>query len=264
MHEHHGHPEGLAVDLKRIALLEQRRRILKLFGGAGLLLGGLACGVGGGSGTTPTGGSCSKIPEETGGPYPADGTNGVNALTQTGIVRSDIRTSFGSYSGTAPGVPLDITLSLVAANAACEPLVGYAVYLWHATQDGLYSLYTKQNENYLRGVQESDADGKVTFKTIFPGCYDGRWPHVHFEIFPTLQSATTATSKLSTSQLALPQDVCSEVYGASGYEASVSNLSRVSLDSDNVFRDGYSTQVATVTGAVASGLTASLLMGVNV
>ncbi len=69
----HVHPEGLAADLKRIAWLEQRRRFLQLLGGAGLLFAGAACGAGAGATTTP-GGSCSKIPEETGGPYPGDGT----------------------------------------------------------------------------------------------------------------------------------------------------------------------------------------------
>ncbi len=185
-------------------------------------------------------------------------------LTQSGIVRSDIRSSFGSYSGTAAGLPLDITLSLVSANGSCEPLVGYAVYLWHATQDGLYSMYTKTGENYLRGVQETDADGKVTFKTIFPGCYDGRWPHVHFEVFQNVAQATAATGKLLTSQLALPEDVCREVYATRGYATSTANLAKASLTSDMVFKDSYAQELAEVSGSTAAGLTAKLLMGVDV
>jgi hypothetical protein len=82
-------------------------------------------------------------PSETGGPYPGDGTNGPNVLVQTGIVRSDIRSSFGtSGTTTAPGVPLTVTLQLVNTNANCAPLVGYVVYLWHCDASGRYSMYS--------------------------------------------------------------------------------------------------------------------------
>jgi hypothetical protein len=54
-------------------------------------------------------------------------------------------------------------------------------------------------------VQAADADGKVTFTSIFPACYAGRWPHVHFEVYPALGAATAAGSAIHTSQLALPE-----------------------------------------------------------
>jgi protocatechuate 3,4-dioxygenase beta subunit len=38
-------------------------------------------------------------------------------------------------------------------------------------------------ESYLRGVQVTDSNGQVTFTTIYPACYSGRWPHIHFEVF---------------------------------------------------------------------------------
>ena len=50
------------------------------------------------------------------------------------------------------------------------------------------------NENYLRGVQESDVDGVLRFETIFPGCYPGRWPHIHFEVYPSLADATSVSN----------------------------------------------------------------------
>lgn len=148
-------------------LFQSRRQMLKLLIGAPLV----SCGV-----TVARTGTCSTIPEETAGPYPGDGSNGVNALSQSGIVRRDIRGSFGSLSGTAAGIPLTVKLTLVGSTVSCEPLVGYALYLWHCDRDGSYSLYTIANQNYLRGVQETDANGQVTFTTIFPGCYSGRWP----------------------------------------------------------------------------------------
>ncbi len=137
-------------------------------------------------------------------------------------------------------------------------LAGAAVYLWHATQDGRYSLYTDAQQNYLRGVQEAGADGTVTFTTIFPGAYDGRWPHMHFEVYPTLAEATAAGTPVRTSQLALPEDTCNLVYATSGYEQSVSNMTRTSLATDMVFSDGADRQTPAVTGSVARGLALAL------
>src|SRR5262245_60203860 len=141
-----------------------RRQWLRLMAGASLLplvgCGGDGNATGSDAGTSSNG-SCSEIPEETAGPYPGDGSNGPNVLTTSGVVRQDIRSSFGSYSGTADGVPLTIELALV--DAACAPLVGYAVYLWHCDRAGQYSLYTLTTQNYLRGLQQSGSDGKVTF-----------------------------------------------------------------------------------------------------
>jgi protocatechuate 3,4-dioxygenase beta subunit len=167
-------------------------------------------------------------------------------------------------TGTAQGVPLTVTLNLVNSNGACAALAGYAVYLWHCDRAGLYSLYSAgaTDQNYLRGVQASDSNGKVTFTTIFPACYSGRWPHIHFEIYPSLASALAGTTRAATSQLALPQSTCDEVFASTGYEASVSNLKQVSLASDLVFSDGSSSQLAAVSGDVASGYAATLTVPV--
>jgi protocatechuate 3,4-dioxygenase beta subunit len=283
MHEDdelHDHDRGLAFDLPRLV---GRRRALQVLGAGGLATLVAACGSGGsddtasgttsstsssstsssGDGSTTTSGSDSgateAIPEETAGPYPGDGSNGPNVLTESGVVRSDITSSFGSYSGTAEGVPMTVKLTVLDVSSGGGPRSGAALYLWHCDRDGNYSLYTAQDQNYLRGVQETGDDGTVTFTTIFPACYSGRWPHMHFEVYESLDAATSAGSKLKTSQLALPQDVCQTVYSsADGYSQSVSNLSQVSLDSDMVFSDGYSLELATVTGSVADGYTTTL------
>jgi protocatechuate 3,4-dioxygenase beta subunit len=164
-------------------------------------------------------------------------------------------------SGTAEGVPLSVTLKIVDASG-CAVKAGYAVYIWHCDRDGNYSMYTAASQNYLRGVQETDADGTVTFKSIFPGCYSGRWPHIHFEVFSSLETATAASGKVATSQLALPQAQCVEVYATTGYEKSVANLSQISLASDNVFSDGATTETPRMTGNVSDGYAASLTVGV--
>ena len=162
---------------------------------------------------------------------------GLNVLTRSGIVRGDIRTSLDT-GNTAEGVPFTIELTLVDSNSDCAPLAGYAVYLWHCNRDGQYSLYSSgvTSEDYLRGVQATDSNGKVAFTSIFPACYSGRWPHVHFEIYPSLAQATGPSNLVHTSQLALPQATCETVYATSGYSASVQNLAQVSLATDNIFR----------------------------
>jgi protocatechuate 3,4-dioxygenase beta subunit len=255
---------GLSYDL---STLIARRRLLGLFAGAAGATVLAACGVasatrgGSGSGTTTTtssgsSGTLTETPEETSGPYPADGSNGANVLTQSGIVRSDIRSSFGSSTTTAAGVPLTITLKVVDRTGAAQ--AGKAVYLWHCDRDGLYSLYTLPGENYLRGVQQTASDGTVTFTSIYPACYSGRWPHIHYEVYPSLSAATSASNKEATSQIALPEDVCKVVYATTGYEQSVTNLSRVSLSTDNVFSDGWQNELGTVTGSTSAGYTCTL------
>jgi len=256
---------------------------LALLGGAGLAAALAGCGVTGGddgatastaagSGTAATGSTAggassgSEIPEETAGPYPGDGSNGVNVLTESGIVRSDITRSFGSASGVAEGVPLTIKLTVLDTGNGSQALKGAAVYVWHCDREGRYSMYSEgvTNENYLRGVQIADADGRVRFTSIFPACYSGRWPHIHFEVYPDRSSITDDSKVIATSQVALPKDTCAKVYAQTGYEQSVANLSQVSLDSDNVFGDdGGKSQLGTVTGDVTSGLNVSLTVGVD-
>ncbi|SDM00689.1 Dioxygenase [Lentzea albidocapillata subsp. violacea] len=262
------HDRGLQFDL---ATLFGRRRALSLLGGAGVTL--VACAPStttatsttttAGSSTTANGSPLETIPEETAGPFPGDGSNGPNALTQSGIVRSDIRSSFGSSSRTAEGVRL--TIDLTVQNDDGKPFAGAAIYVWHCDINGDYSMYSDRvkNENFLRGVQETDASGKLTFVSVFPGAYAGRWPHIHFEVYPSLAEATKAGNKITTSQLALPETTCKEVYGTAGYTRSVQNMSRTSLKQDMVFRDGVDHQMATMSGDVQSGYTASLTFAVE-
>jgi protocatechuate 3,4-dioxygenase beta subunit len=185
-------------------------------------------------------------------------------LTASGVVRSDIRSSFAGLSGTAQGVPLTIDLTIVSAST-CAPLSGRAVYLWHCDREGRYSLYTAgvTNQNYLRGIQESDTNGRVSFTSIYPACYSGRWPHIHFEVFPSLSSSTSQGNKVATSQIALPKATNDLVYAVAGYEQSIRNAAQVSLSSDMVFSDGSSLELATINGSVGGGLTAALTVAVN-
>ena len=278
-HDHDDHDDhgGLHRDLLATGRTVDRRSMLRAAATLGVGMGALQLfGCGGDSvtgtsttenGTTPTNsaGTCSRIPEETAGPYPGDGSNGANVLNQTGVVRSDIRSSFAGLSGTAAGIPLTINLTIVSATS-CAALSNYAVYLWHCDRGGLYSLYSSgvTNQNYLRGVQATDASGKLSFTSIFPGCYSGRWPHIHFEVFRSLTAATNVSNKIATSQIALPKAACDQVYATTGYSASVANLAATSLATDNVFSDGSALELATVTGDLTSGLVATLTVAVPV
>jgi protocatechuate 3,4-dioxygenase beta subunit len=216
------------------------------------------------SAATTADGDLTEVPDETGGPYPADGSNGVNVLDDSGIVRTDIRSSFGASTTTAPGVPLEIVLTVRDA-ATGDALTGGAVYLWHCDRDGEYSLYSDglEDENYLRGVQQIGSDGTVRFTSIFPGCYSGRWPHIHFEVYADLATAIASGPIVKTSQIALPKEAAEAVYATEGYATSVRNLAQTSLARDNVFGDdGGIHQLATMTGSATSGYTAALTIGV--
>jgi len=269
---------GLVYDL---STLLDRRQVLKLAGfttiSAGLMsIVGCAPGTSSSasSSTAPStataaasaAASCAVIPEETAGPFPGDGSNGPNVLAQSGIVRQDIRSSFGSSTTTAKGVPLTIKLTIQDVANNCAPMTAAAVYVWHCDQAGNYSLYSQaaSAENYLRGVQATDGSGVVTFQSIFPACYSGRWPHIHFEVYSNLEAATNEANKIATSQVALPKDACDLVYATDGYAQSVTNLGQVSLASDNVFGDdGGIHELGTVAGSVADGMTVSLIVPVK-
>jgi len=284
-HEIDDHDRGLLYDLGTM----NRRRALGLLGGVGALAALAACSTGtgstatgsassssttssgtssssGGSSTTSSdaSGTLTEVPDETGGPYPADGSNGVNVLDDSGIVRSDIPSSFGSSTTTAAGVPLTIKLTVRDTSTGAAS-TGAAVYLWHCDREGQYSLYSRAitSENYLRGVQETDSTGTVTFTSIFPACYSGRWPHIHFEVYSSVADATSSGPIVKTSQIALPQEACDAVYATDGYSASVRNLSQVSLQRDNVFgNDAGIHQIATMSGNTSSGYTSALTVGV--
>ena len=211
------HDHGLASDLEMMRQVAERRQVLRwLLAGAATLplmscgggsdAGNTAASSGAGTGSvmTPTTGACTVIPEETGGPYPADGTNThggsiINVLKQSGVVRSDIRSSFNGATGVAEGVPLSIKLQLLNASGSCA----------------------------------------------------------------SLAKAASASNRLKTSQFTFPMATLNEAYTASGYTASVRNLAQISYATDDVFSDGSSLQMATVTGNATQGYVVTLSIAVN-
>lgn len=263
-------PEGLAADLPH---LMRRRAVL-----AGLAMGGAALSlwtVRGGAdpviGTGPDGSPCIALPAETEGPFPADGTNvragqTVNILTEAGVIREDIRTSIAGLAPVAEGVPVTLEMTLVDVRRACATLGGMAVYAWQCDAEGVYSIYGAEDRNYLRGVALSDSEGRVRFTTVFPACYPGRWPHIHFEVFSSAEMAVSGKAALLTSQFALPEAECRAVYGSHPlYAASNRTLNDVSLSRDGIFRDGTAAERAAqllgLTGNPSTGYRATGRVG---
>jgi protocatechuate 3,4-dioxygenase beta subunit len=116
-----------------------------------------------------------------------------------------------------PGLPMRLVLRVV--DAMCRPIAGARVDIWHTGHTGLYSggpipFCTGGDPDaiahgYGRGSQTTDEDGLVAFHTCFPGAYDGRALHIHFQVFPT-----GATMASIVSQIFFPQPLIDEVFAS--------------------------------------------------
>lgn len=190
------------------------------------------------TGTTTTG-TCTVSPSETAGPFPTK--------TPADLVMVDIRSD-------RTGIEMVVTITIQNSNNSCAALADAIVDIWHCDKDGYYSEYggsgmqsvNFQSVHFLRGRQSTNSDGVVAFKTIFPGWYSGRAPHIHAHIYDS-----TGKSLLVT-QIAFPTDICNTVYttATSFYTKGTQDTSNAS---DNVFSDSIANELATVTGSVADG-----------
>jgi protocatechuate 3,4-dioxygenase beta subunit len=232
-------------------LLLTRRGALVLAGGAAVYAVAAACSPAAGtaiaspspspaSSSTPSG-ALVLTPQETAGPYPLD------LHSTPSFFRSDITEG-------KPGVPLSLTLTIL--HQAGAPLASARVDIWHCDKDGVYSGYQQPGadtvgKTFMRGIQLTDANGNVTFKTVYPGWYAGRITHIHFQVY--LNNGLVATS-----QLAFPSDVTKAVYSSPLYAAHGQNSSVQTFAQDNVFSDGTAHEMLAVTGSVDSGYAASL------
>lgn len=202
--------------------------------------------------TRSAAGSCTLTATETDGPYPL-----YAILTNSAIVRSDIRES-------KTGVPLTLTLTVLSTGSSCAPISGAGIYIWHCDKDGLYSGYSTSNNagqsglTYLRGIQVTDSNGQVTFTTIYPGWYAGRITHIHVQVYLNDNLAVSATA---TTQLAFPQTITTAVYNSALYTKG-QNTSVTSFSADNVFSDGTSTEMLTLSGDLSTGYSANMTISI--
>jgi protocatechuate 3,4-dioxygenase beta subunit len=222
-----------------------RRDAMKLIGGGLVLLG---CGTSTEDGADAGNATCAVIPEETIGPYP----DKTGMLTSATYNRRDITEG-------KSGLPLDVVLSLVDTRAGCAAVAGAQVIVWQCDAEGHYSEYGNQPGGYdgtgatfLRGVQTADANGQVTFRTVYPGWYQGRATHVHVQVF------VGGVSKKVT-QLAFPETVNNAVYASGVYAAKGQNPQTNAADM--VFADSLQSELATLTGDTTGGYTATLTVG---
>lgn len=181
-------------------ILIQRRQLLTGAGALGLAsLPILACakepGPAAASPRLIAGATCPVTPEQTEGPFYFD----------PALVRQDIT------EGKA-GTPLRLRLQIVEA-AACAPSQRARVDLWHCDAAGVYSGYDQERsagQRWLRGTQYADADGVVSFRTLYPGWYEGRAPHIHVK-------AWLPDGRALTSQLYFPDQLSDSVYRDGAY-----------------------------------------------
>jgi protocatechuate 3,4-dioxygenase beta subunit len=110
-------------------------------------------------------------------------------------------------------------------------------------------------QTFLRGLQTTDANGQVTFKTIYPGWYAGRATHIHVQVF-------TNGLVVKTTQVAFPEAISSAVYRTSVYAAHGQNSTTNARD--GVFSDGVDNELAALSGDAASGYGGTLTIGVSV
>lgn len=232
-----------------------RRQALSLIGSASLA--GVACSStptspttpssggatttpGTGTSTTPpvSGAQCAVSPTETVGPFPSLGD----------YVRRNITDG-------KPGVPLSLTIAVVNVAAACAPVAGAVVDVWQCDHEGTYSEYgTGRGQTFLRGIQTADAQGQVTFETVYPGWYQGRATHIHVEVLVGGRS-------VKVTQIAFPEDITAAVYRTGVYAAKGQNTTTNARD--NVFADGVTLQMLSLAGSPTAGYSGMFTVGVS-
>ena len=224
MHRH-AHPEDHGHDIGTVVT---RRQALGLFT-TPFLLAFAGCEAGASvKDDEPISGSCVVRPELTEGPYYLDAE----------LLRSDIRED-------RAGVPLALTfnVSRVVANA-CQTLPGAIVDVWHADASGDYSgVGSLRSARFLRGIQQTGADGTAAFQTVYPGWYSGRAPHVHFKV---RSSAASTSAYEFTSQLFFDDDLSRDVY-TSAAPYSARGAQNTTNGRDGIYAQGGSQMLVALT-----------------
>lgn len=196
--------------------------------------------------------SCTVTPTETEGPFPTK--------TPASYIRSDIR------KGDGIGADMKAMITIVDVNTGCNPLEGALVDVWHCDVNGDYSEYggiqmqttNYQSEHWFRGRQVTDANGQVTFQTIFPGWYQGRATHIHVHVY------NSSGKSLLITQIAFQDSLCETVNttGADyGYTKGMSGYTY--NERDNVFSDGVEKEMSTTMGSLATGFEMAITIKVN-
>ena len=192
--------------------------------------------------------ACVLTPEETEGPFVLDLSD------QPELVRREITEG-------RPGVPLSVSLTVLGVGRSCAPLANARVDIWHTDHHGVYSGFDQPGadtagETFMRGIQMTDRNGVVTFDTVYPGWYEGRATHIHYQVFRD-------DGLVTTSQLAFPDDITRTVYASTLYRSRGQNESVPTTADDSLFADGTEGEVLAVTGGIDEGFRGTLSVGVR-
>ena len=179
---------------------------------------------------------CVIVPEVTEGPYYFD----------PALLRADITEG-------RPGLPM--TLQMQVVDQGCTPIADARIDVWHCDADGIYSGYNGyEGQTFMRGTQMSDADGMVTFSTVYPGWYRGRTTHIHFKVF--LNETTVLTG-----QIFFPDEVSERVYATVAPYTTHTNRDTFNNE-DGIAQQAGAASVASVE-QTAEAYTAKLVVGVD-
>jgi protocatechuate 3,4-dioxygenase beta subunit len=120
-------------------------------------------------------------------------------------------------------------------------------------------------KTFLRGIQRVDNQGRVAFKTIYPGCYAGRVNHIHVKV--RLDGASGHGGRVvHTGQILFPEQISTAILATAPY--STNHVRRTTLDEDPVYTDQHGSEViATVLpikpGSLAAGYLATISFGID-
>ncbi len=220
-------------DILRGRLLT-RREVLALFGAAGLAAA-VGCSDSGSSKSTPmsSGSTAATTAPTPGATSAATATSAGSAVPSCIVVpalterpyyvdeklnRSDIRSDTAT-AAVKDGLPLALTFVVSQVGSACAPLADATVDVWHCDAGGVYSdvsdpSFNTKGQNFLRGYQATDAQGRAGFSTIYPGWYQGRAVHIHFKI---RTNPSGASGHEFTSQLFFDDALNAEVFASQPY-----------------------------------------------
>ncbi len=204
------------------------------------------------------------------------------------------------------GIPLTLRLKVIDAET-CKPVRNAAVDIWHCSALGVYSGYESMSnggggpsggptdvptgtptgeppsgpppggggghaeptddKRYLRGTWKTDRHGQVTFRTVFPGWYQGRCVHIHVKVHVDgtwTDAGYEGGHTCHTGQLFFSEK--SVLASAEVAPYSTSTVTRTTLDEDTIYpgngHEGGLLYLSYDKRHIARGVAARLTMGV--
>lgn len=151
-----------------------------------------------------------------------------------------------------PGTPLSLRFQVIDGRT-CKPLQNAIVEIWHTDAGGVYSGVSGDSGNFMRGGQRTNAKGIARFKTIVPGWYPGRTPHIHVKVF-------AGGEEVHTGQVYFRESVLRTVYGKGVYAGR--GAQDTTNDGDFLFQDAGRRAIVPLKRA-EKGYTGLMVLGID-